>query len=220
MAGVHRLQHVKGLGAAALADHDPVGAHAQRVAHQLADRDGALALDVRGTRLQRHHVLLAELQLRGILDGHDPLIVGDERGEDVEHRRLARSGAARYEDVEARLDAGLQELEHLRGCGPEADHVLDREGRGREFPDGEHRPDQREGRDDGVHARAIGEARIHHRARLVDAAADRRDDALDDLHHVLVVLEGHVRELQATLTLDVDLLRTVDHDLSDRLVAQ
>ena len=37
---------------------------------------------------------------------------------------------------------------------------------------------------------------------------------------MLVVLEGHVGELQATLTLDVDLLRTVDHHLGDRLVPQ
>ena len=38
--------------AAALADDDPVGAHAQGVAHQLADRDRALALDVGRARLQ------------------------------------------------------------------------------------------------------------------------------------------------------------------------
>ena len=38
VAGVHRLQHVQRLGAAALADDDPVGPHAQGVAHQVADR--------------------------------------------------------------------------------------------------------------------------------------------------------------------------------------
>ena len=38
VAGVHRLQHVERLGAADLADDDPVGPHAQRVAHQVADR--------------------------------------------------------------------------------------------------------------------------------------------------------------------------------------
>ena len=79
----------------ALPDHDPVGAHAQGVAHQLADRDGALALDVRRARLERDHVLLAELELGGVLDGDDPLVIGDERGEDVEHGRLAGAGAAR-----------------------------------------------------------------------------------------------------------------------------
>jgi hypothetical protein len=39
VAGVHRLQHVHRLGAADLADDDPVGSHTQRVAHQLANRD-------------------------------------------------------------------------------------------------------------------------------------------------------------------------------------
>ena len=47
VTGVHRLEHVERLGAANLADDDPVGAHAQRVADELADPDLALALDVR-----------------------------------------------------------------------------------------------------------------------------------------------------------------------------
>ena len=56
--------------------------------------------------------------------------------------------------------------------------------------------------------------------RLVDAAADRRDDAIDDAHHVLIVLESHVGQLDLAAALDVDLARAVDHDFSDALVAQ
>jgi len=41
VAGVHRLQHVERLGAAHLAHDDPVRAHPQRVAHQVALRHGA-----------------------------------------------------------------------------------------------------------------------------------------------------------------------------------
>ena len=52
VARVHRLEHVQRLGAADLADDDPVGAHAQRVADELADRDLALALDVLRPRLE------------------------------------------------------------------------------------------------------------------------------------------------------------------------
>ncbi len=37
---------------------------------------------------------------------------------------------------------------------------------------------------------------------------------------MLVVLERDVRQLQSTLALDVDLLRPVDHELGDRVVAQ
>ena len=47
VAGVHGLDHVEGLGAAALADDDPVGPHTQGVLDQVGRRDGAPALDVR-----------------------------------------------------------------------------------------------------------------------------------------------------------------------------
>ena len=57
-------------------------------------------------------------------------------------------------------------------------------------------------------------------ARLVDAAADRGDDPVDDPHDVVVVLEDDVRELELARPLDVDLARAVDHDFRDRLVAQ
>ena len=37
VAGVHRLEHVERLGAADLADDDPVGPHAKGVADEVAD---------------------------------------------------------------------------------------------------------------------------------------------------------------------------------------
>ena len=79
VAGVHRLEHVQRLAAADLADDDAVGAHAQRVAHQVADGDLAPALDVGRAALQPDDVRLVELQLGGVLDGDDALVVGDER---------------------------------------------------------------------------------------------------------------------------------------------
>ena len=67
-----------------------------------------------GPRLERDDVLLAKLELGRILDRDDPLVVRDERREHVQHRRLAGAGAARDEDVQARLDARAQEVDHLR----------------------------------------------------------------------------------------------------------
>ena len=64
-----------------------------------------------------------------------------------------------------------------------------------------------------------GQARVHHRARLVDAAADRADDALDDLHQVRVVLEHDVGLLELAFALDVDLVEAVDQDVGDRRIA-
>ena len=89
-------------------------------------------------------------------------------------------------------------------------------GDGRELPDRDHRPDERQRRDDRVDAGAVGEAGVDHRRRLVHAATDRGDDPVDDPHDVVVVLEDDVRELELARALDVDLARAVDHDLRDR----
>ena len=126
LAGGHRLEHVERLARTTLADDDPVGPHVERVAQQVADRDLAVALEVRRPRLERHDVRLAELQLGGVLDRDDPLVVGDERRQHVQGGRLAGAGAARHEDVEPRLDARPQEVEHLGRRRAEADQVLDR----------------------------------------------------------------------------------------------
>ena len=77
--------------------------------------------------------------------------------------------------------------------GPESDQVLDRVRRLRELPDGDHRPDQRQRRDDRVDARAVGQAGVDARARLVDAPAERRDDPVDDPEDVLLVQEDTSR---------------------------
>ena len=89
MPGVHRLQHVERLRPAALADDDAVRPHAKAVAHQVADRDGASALDVLRLRLEADDVHLPEPQLRGILAGDDSFVGGDETRQHVEERRLA-----------------------------------------------------------------------------------------------------------------------------------
>ncbi len=195
LAGRHRLEHVEGLARTTLADDDPVGSHVQAVAQQVADGDLAHALEVRRAGLELDDVRLVELQLGGILDRDDPLVLGDERRQHVEGRRLARSGPAGDEDVEPRLDAGPQELEHLGRRRPEADQVVDRDRLRRELPDGDDRPDQRQRLDDRVDARAVGQPRVHARARCVDAPAERGDDPVDDAQDVLVVQEVAVDPL-------------------------
>ena len=69
MAGVHGLQHVEGFLAAALAEDDAVGPHAQRVLDQLALADFALAFDVGRPRLHAADMRLLQLQFGGVLDG-------------------------------------------------------------------------------------------------------------------------------------------------------
>src|ERR1700733_1316913 len=220
MAGVHGLQHVECLAAAALAYHDAVGPHAQGVAHQVADRDLALALDVGRARLERHEVGMVQLQLGGILDRHDAFALGDEVGEDVEQGGLARAGAARDHHVLAVLDGDLHELDHL-GAGRSKSHeILGPELALGELADGDARSLQSERRDHGIHARAVLQARIHHRGTLVDAPADRGDDALNDAGHRAVAGEGHREALEHPGALDEDLIGAVDHDLGHRVVRE
>src|SRR5207245_9243217 len=78
VTGVHRLEHVQGFRGTALTDHDPVGAHPQRVDHQVPNAARAAALDVGTAGLERHQVALAKLQLGGVLHRNDPLGIGDE----------------------------------------------------------------------------------------------------------------------------------------------
>ena len=142
VARIHGLQHVERLARADLTDDDAVGAHAQGIAHEVADGDGALALEVGRARLERHNVLLLQAQLGGILDGDDALALGDERRDDVERRRFTGASTARDEDVDARLDTGAQERRHLLVHRAEGNQVVDAKRRLGELADGQARADE------------------------------------------------------------------------------
>ena len=75
-------------------------------------------------------------------------------------------------------------------------------------------------RDDRVDAAAVGQARVDHRRAVVHAAADRRDDAVDDAQQVPVVLERRRHLGEDAGAFDVDVLVGVDEDVVDRRVAQ
>ena len=90
---------------------------------------------------------------------------------------------------------------------PVATRSFDRHLVGAELPDGDRRALRRDRRDDHVDARAVGQTRVDHRRRLVDAAAERRDDALDDAHDVPVVAEAHASSGTAAFLLVEDRVR-------------
>ena len=89
-----------------------------------------------------------------------------------------------------------------------------------EFADGENGALGDERRNDDVDTRTIGEARVDVRRRLVDAPAERGDDALDDAHDVQIVAEAVRRDVNNTVALVVNLVWGVDHDFGDRRVVQ
>ena len=218
--GAHRGQHVQGFRPPDLADHDPVGPHAQRVAHQAADRHLAATLDARRARLEAHDVGLAQAQFGGVLDGHDALVGGHERRQRVERRRLARSGPAGDQDVQARADGAGEDVAQRRRPGADGDEVVGAQPARAEATDGEHRPVEGERRDHDVDPRAVRQPRVAQRLGLVDAAPEGREDPLDGMAHVGVGGEADVGALQAPGALDPHRPRAVDHDLVDGRVAE
>src|SRR5579872_910348 len=77
-----------------------------------------------------------------------------------------------------------------------------------------------ERRNDCVHARAVGEACVNHRSGFVDMSSERRDYSFDDQSKLLFVAKGFSAELDLAVSLDINVLRTVDHDLRDVRPAQ
>src|SRR3954453_15057523 len=75
-------------------------------------------------------------------------------------------------------------------------------------------------RSGGRRAPTRGEARVHHRGGLVDAAPDLRDDLVDDAEQVRVVDERGVGDLELAVALDVDAVVVVDHHLGHGVVAE
>ena len=184
VAGVHRLQHVERLGAAHLAADDPVRPHAQRVLDQVAHRDLAGALEVGRAGLEADHVRLLQLQLGRVLDRDHALGRVDQMRHRVQHRRLARAGAARDHDVEAAGGGDLEHLAQVLGHVALPDHDVERDRLLGELADRDRAAVDRERRRDDVDARAVGQPGVGDRAGLVDPAADPGDDPLRDVHHV------------------------------------
>jgi hypothetical protein len=68
MAGVHSLQHVECFLAAALADDDTVGSHAERILDEIALPYFAFAFHVGGACLEAANMQLLKLQFGCVLD--------------------------------------------------------------------------------------------------------------------------------------------------------
>ena len=207
VAGVHGLQHVEGFLAAALAEDDALGPHAQRVLDQLALADFALAFDVRRPRLHARDMRLLQLQFGGVLDGDQALLLRDERRQRVEHRGLAGAGAARDDRGDARLHGGGQQLGHLRLDRADLDQLVQVERLLGELADRDQRAVDADRPHRDVDARAVEQARVAERMRFIDPAADRRDDLVDDAQQMRLVLEAAGHRLEQAVALDEDASR-------------
>src|SRR4030081_3740543 len=221
LARAHGLEHVQSLTTTTLTDDDAVGTHTQTALDQLANRYRALAFDVGRAGLELDPVRLLQLQLGGILAGDEALGLRNERGQDVQQSRLAGAGATRDQDVESRPHARAEEGHQFRARRAEA---VDDIGRSPlllgELSDREARTFERDGRNDHVDTRAVLQARVTDRSRLVDATADKAHDAVDHLSHLPLRFERHRRQRRLAAFFDIDLLRVVGHDFGDARVCE
>ena len=218
MAGVHRLKHVEGFSGPHLADHDPVGAHTQRILHEMALGNLAGALDVRRPGFKPHHVRLLQLKLGGVLDRHDPLVIADKTRDRVEECRLAAARAARNQHIELCVNDRLHEIADLRRDRAEFDQCVDvRTDRG-ELTNRHDGAVDRKRRYDHVHARTVLEPGVAHRLGFIDAPADRRNDLVDDAQQVALILELDGRDLEPPVALDIHGRGRVDQDVRDRRI--
>ena len=67
-------------------------------------------------------------ELQGVLDGDDPLVVGDEGNERFEQRRLAAHGAAAHEDIAAGVQHPLGFVTDVCGQRALCDQLRRRKG--------------------------------------------------------------------------------------------
>ncbi len=174
VTGRHRAEHVERLGAANLADDDPVGPHAQRVAHEPADRHLAAALDARRPRLEpddvpgrsRSSAASSIVTIRSPAgrkaDSAPSVVVLPEPvpPQTRMFRRRAHGRARAGRAAAASTSPGARARAADRPLRAEA-------------ADRQHRPVDRERRQHHVHARAVGQPRVAERLGLVDAAAQR-----------------------------------------------
>src|SRR5262249_13868370 len=132
----------------------------------------------------------------------------------------AGAGAPRHDDVEPCLDGGFQQLHHARGHGLAFDQIGGLQLVLREPADGHQRSVEGKRRYDDVHTRAVEQACIDHRIRLIHAAPDLGNDFVDDSQQVLIVTEDNVRQLQLTAAFDINLTRAVYQDVRDSGILQ
>src|SRR5581483_3758331 len=148
------------------------------------------------------------------------LLLGDEGGQRVEHRCLARAGAAGDDGGDARLDGGGEQFCHRRPQRADLDQLVEVERFLGKLADRHQWAVDADRTHGNVDARAVLQAGVAQRMRFVDAAADGGNDLVDDAQQVLLVLETNGQRLQHAAALHVDAFMTVDQDIADRRVLE
>ena len=114
------------------------------------------------------------------------------------------------------VTALARQLGHLRPQRADLDQLVEIEWLFGEFADRHQRAVDGDRPHRHVDARAIEQARVAHRLRFIDPAADRRDDFVDDAKKVRLVLKPHAGGLEHAAPLDINAFMAVDQDIVDR----
>ncbi len=134
MAGAPGLEQVERLGAANLADGNPVGPQPQRGAHQIRQRGDAV-LGTHGDKIGR-----CALQLARVLDQHDAVVgLGDFGEQRIRQCGLAGRCAPGDENVASLGDRQSKHVRLVGGHDAGGDIVAEREDRDGGLADGEGR---------------------------------------------------------------------------------
>ena len=160
-------------------------------------------------------MLLLHLQFGGVLDGDHAFGIRNVAGEHIEQGGLAGAGSAGDQQVEPAFHHGGEQFQHGLGQGFVFDHVAGGDRIAAETPDGKAGPINRQRRNDGVHAGAVGKTRIHHRRGFIHASSHPRDNPVDDLHEVRIVLEAQSSGLKLARAFHVDSIKTVHQNVGN-----
>ena len=183
MTRVQGLQQVERLGAAYLTDQDPIRPVTQRRPQKIRDgdgRQGCLMPDRRlcASRLQPDEIWLLQMNLCGLLYDDDPVVIGNQRGQGVQERRLAGARSPGDKNVLLRGDREAQMCRDVRRHGSDPYQVVKAVSL-RELANREHRAGHGAWRKHRRDPRPILESRVEKRLHLGDLVTARAGDVLD-----------------------------------------
>ena len=114
---------------------------------KISDGDGRQSV-LLASRLKANKVTFVDLDLGGVFDNDDSLIVRNITGQDIQQRGFTGSGAARDKNVPVLQDVIFKFGGQALGQGSDSNEVVDREVAGVEFANGECDPVDAAGWDD------------------------------------------------------------------------
>ena len=211
--GIHGLEHIEGFFAADLAHDNAVGTHAQAVDQQLPLLDSALPFNIGRPGFKAHNVFLRQAKFGGVFNRHDAFIAWNVLRKNVQKGGFAGAGAPGDENADPGFYRRAKHLHHFRRDALELNQLIGCQGACPEAANGHGRSVQRQGWNDGIHARAVGQSGIDHRRGFIHPAAHARHDPVDDLQQVAIVAKRRIHPLQKPVFLNKNMIFVVDQDV-------